>query len=229
MNNPVNTASSVPPILFLVIANISKRCNIRSLIASAVAFRAEILIVGQPKFSIETHAPGGLPPGVTFTRFSDLPSCRDFVHSRGGTLIGVEIGGGARNIDEEPFLGTCAFMPGNEGSGMSEQQKACCDSFVYISQHGGGTASLNVTVAASIVLHRYAGWRSDMGTTTTTTSTTPSTSEAAPTTTAAPPTATATTTSTAPAPAPAATTTSTAPAPAPAPAPAVAPIPTTRP
>ncbi|CAM9640906.1 unnamed protein product [Ectocarpus sp. 12 AP-2014] len=109
-------------------------------------------------------------------------------------------------------------MPGNEasaGSGMSEQQKACCDSFVYISQHGGGTASLNVTVAASIVLHRYAGWRSDMGTTTTTTtSTTPSTSEAAPPTTAAPPTAAATTTSTAP---------------APAPAPAVAPIPTTRP
>lgn len=46
---------------------------------------------------------------------------------------------------------------------MSEKQKACCDSFVYISQHGGGTASLNVTVAASIVLHRYAGWRSDGG------------------------------------------------------------------
>ncbi|CAB1117421.1 unnamed protein product [Ectocarpus sp. CCAP 1310/34] len=142
--------------------------------------------VGQPKFSIETHAPRGLPPGITFTRFSDLPSCRDYVHSRGGTLIGVEIGGGARNIDEEPFLGTCAFMPGNEGSGMSEQQKACCDSFVYISQHGGGTASLNVAVAASIVLHRYAGWRSNMGTTTTTTTTTstPSTSEAAPTATA---------------------------------------------
>ncbi|CAM9499816.1 unnamed protein product [Ectocarpus sp. 4 AP-2014] len=158
MNMPVSAASSVPPVLFLVIANISKRCNIRSLIAAAVAFRAEILIVGQPKFSVETHAPRGLPPGITFTRFSDLPSCRDYVHSRGGTLIGVEIGGGARNIDEEPFLGTCAFMPGNEGSGMSEQQKACCDSFVYISQHGGGTASLNVTVAASIVLHRYAGW-----------------------------------------------------------------------
>ncbi|CAM9800989.1 unnamed protein product [Hapterophycus canaliculatus] len=44
---------------------------------------------------------------------------------------------------------------------MSPQQKACCDSFVYISQHGAGTASLNVTVAASIILHRYAGWRSD--------------------------------------------------------------------
>ena len=33
-----------------------------------------------------------------------------------------------------------------------------CDSFVYISQYGVGTASLNVAVAASIVLHHYALW-----------------------------------------------------------------------
>lgn len=72
--------------------------------------------VGQPKFSIETHAPppDRLPPGFSVRRFPDLPSCRDFVHSRGGTLVGVEIGEGARNVDEEPFSGTCAFMPGNE-------------------------------------------------------------------------------------------------------------------
>lgn len=44
---------------------------------------------------------------------------------------------------------------------MSERQKAVCDSFVYISQYGGGTASLNVTVATSIILHRYSAWRID--------------------------------------------------------------------
>ena len=32
-----------------------------------------------------------------------------------------------------------------------------CDFFVYIPQYGGGTASLNVTVAASIVLQHFAG------------------------------------------------------------------------
>lgn len=32
-----------------------------------------------------------------------------------------------------------------------------CDFFVYIPQYGGGTASLNVTVAASIVLHHFGG------------------------------------------------------------------------
>ncbi len=33
-----------------------------------------------------------------------------------------------------------------------------CDSFVYIPQYGMGTASLNVTVAASIILHQFALW-----------------------------------------------------------------------
>ncbi|CAN0504635.1 unnamed protein product, partial [Laminaria digitata] len=67
---------------------------------------------------METHAPNGLPPGFAVRRFADLPSCRDFIHSAGGTLVGVEIGAGARNVDEEPFAGTCAFMPGNEASGV---------------------------------------------------------------------------------------------------------------
>ena len=49
-------------------------------------------------------------------------------------------------------------MLGNEGQGLSHRQCSACDSFVYIPQYGAGTASLNVVVAASIVLHRYATW-----------------------------------------------------------------------
>ena len=45
-----------------------------------------------------------------------------------------------------------------QGTGLSEHQLKLCDSFVYIPQHGQGTASLNVTVAASIVLHHFALW-----------------------------------------------------------------------
>jgi tRNA G18 (ribose-2'-O)-methylase SpoU len=49
-------------------------------------------------------------------------------------------------------------MLGNEGQGMNAKQMSLCDKFVYIPQHGPGTASLNVAVAASIVLHHYALW-----------------------------------------------------------------------
>ena len=45
-----------------------------------------------------------------------------------------------------------------QGTGLSQHQLELCDSFVYIPQHGQGTASLNVTVAASIVLHQFAVW-----------------------------------------------------------------------
>lgn len=41
---------------------------------------------------------------------------------------------------------------------MSQRQIRNCDGFVYIAQFGKGTASLNVAVAGSIVMHRYALW-----------------------------------------------------------------------
>jgi hypothetical protein len=45
-----------------------------------------------------------------------------------------------------------------QGHGLSEKQVAMCDAFVYIPQYGDGTASLNVTVATSIVLQHFAEW-----------------------------------------------------------------------
>ena len=54
-------------------------------------------------------------------------------------------------------------MLGNEGQGLSPKQISLCDSFVYIPQHGCGTASLNVAVACSIVLHHFALWAGETG------------------------------------------------------------------
>ncbi len=45
-----------------------------------------------------------------------------------------------------------------QGHGLTSKQISLCDSFVYIQQYGAGTASLNVAVAASIVLHHFALW-----------------------------------------------------------------------
>ena len=52
-----------------------------------------------------------------------------------------------------------AFMTSaRQGTGLSADELAACDALVYIPQHGAGTASLNVAVAASIVLHHFAVW-----------------------------------------------------------------------
>ena len=72
--------------------------------------------------------------------------------------MGVEIHGQAKNLEDfcaqEPSTDKAFFM-GNEGQGLQAKHMDSCDSFVIISQYGGGTASLNVNVAASIVLHRF--------------------------------------------------------------------------
>ena len=57
-----------------------------------------------------------------------------------------------------PFRRSSAFLMGNEGQGLSEKEKAICDSFVYMPQYQTNTASLNVCVATSIVLHHFAKW-----------------------------------------------------------------------
>lgn len=56
-----------------------------------------------------------------------------------------------------PFDPACV-PPGAQGQGLTTKQIGLCDSFVYIEQYGAGTASLNVAVAASIVLHHFALW-----------------------------------------------------------------------
>lgn len=61
-------------------------------------------------------------------------------------------------MNQHPFRRSTAFLLGNEGTGLSTKELEICDFFVYIPQYGCGTASLNVTVAASIVLHHFAVW-----------------------------------------------------------------------
>lgn len=48
-------------------------------------------------------------------------------------------------------------MMGNEGEGLSKKQIALCDDLVYIPQFGNAV-SLNVNVAAGIVLQHFATW-----------------------------------------------------------------------
>ncbi|OAY80258.1 hypothetical protein ACMD2_18428 [Ananas comosus] len=79
--------------------------------------------------------------------------------ARSAAAFGVsEIVDGAMPVTDHPFRKSTAFLLGNEGTGLSERECEICDFFVYIPQYGGGTASLNVTVAASIVLHHFGVW-----------------------------------------------------------------------
>ncbi|CEM20198.1 unnamed protein product [Vitrella brassicaformis CCMP3155] len=143
---------------FLLLHNIGKRSNWGSLLRSASAFGvSEVLVVGERK--LKTFGNQGTLPHLQFRYFNTLEAAVEWLHARDITLIGVEIVDEAIPVHHpQAFERSSCIMLGNEGTGMTAKQLQMCDRFVYTPQYGGGTASLNVTVAGSIVLHHFAIW-----------------------------------------------------------------------
>eukprot|EP01024_Parvocaulis_polyphysoides_P020555 TRINITY_DN19625_c0_g2_i1.p1 TRINITY_DN19625_c0_g2~~TRINITY_DN19625_c0_g2_i1.p1 ORF type:complete len:256 (+),score=30.15 TRINITY_DN19625_c0_g2_i1:57-824(+) len=143
---------------FVIVHNISKRANIGTLLRCCTAFNVTtVCLTGSRQFN--TFGAHGSGDFVHLMHFDTLDDCVQYLKSdHKCRIIGIEITEDAVSISKHPFEGNSAFMLGNEGTGMTQKQISLCDSFVYIPQFGPGTASLNVTVAASIVLHHFATW-----------------------------------------------------------------------
>ncbi|XP_024539040.1 uncharacterized protein LOC9653118 isoform X1 [Selaginella moellendorffii] len=142
---------------YVVVHNVAKRHNIGTLARSATAFGvSEMILVGKKDFnSFGSH---GSAHHVRFRHFHSLLEARDYLKGIGCDICGVEITEGAVAVHKHPFQRSTAFLLGNEGTGLSPKEMEICDFFTYIPQVGCGTASLNVTVAASIVLHHFSVW-----------------------------------------------------------------------
>ncbi|KAI5654186.1 hypothetical protein M9H77_31373 [Catharanthus roseus] len=142
---------------YVVVHNIAKRHNIGTLARSCTAFGvSELILVGRRDFN--AFGSHGSTAHVRLRHFYSLSEAKSFLKERDCDICGVEITGNALAVNEHPFRRSTAFVLGNEGQGLSAKQSEICDFFVYIPQYGCGTASLNVTVAASIVLHQFGVW-----------------------------------------------------------------------
>ncbi|OIW18453.1 hypothetical protein TanjilG_13205 [Lupinus angustifolius] len=143
---------------YVVVHNIAKRHNVGTLARSATAFGvSELILVGRRDFnSFGSH---GSSSHLRFRHFHSLHDARTFLKDdRDCDICGVEITNDAVAVNQHPFKKNTAFLLGNEGTGLSPKEIEICDFFVYIPHYGPGTASLNVTVAASIVLHHFGVW-----------------------------------------------------------------------
>lgn len=140
---------------FLILFNIAKDSNFGFLIRTANAFGAQVIVVGNPKFSR-----GGASGGTRYTKvtkFYSLPEALEFVRQRGCEVIGIEIGEDSESIWDSPYRGSAAFMVGNEGTGLTSNQIDCCDRLVHVPQYGDAV-SCNVNVAGGVVLSHFANW-----------------------------------------------------------------------
>ncbi|URE33764.1 SpoU rRNA Methylase family [Musa troglodytarum] len=142
----------------VVVHNVAKRHNVGTMARSATAFGvSEIVLVGRRDFN--AFGSHGSTSHLRFRHFHSLSQARHYLkEERNCDICGVEITDGALSIADHPFRKSTAFLLGNEGTGLSAKECEICDFFVYIPQYGCGTASLNVTVAASIVLHHFGVW-----------------------------------------------------------------------
>lgn len=140
---------------FLILFNVAKRSNFGFMIRSCNAFGTEPVVIGKTKYNT-VGAVGGTRR-TPVHHFYTLPEGIEFVRSQGCRIYGIEIMPDARSVSEEPFRGPTAFMVGNEGAGLLPAQTKWCDDFIYIPQYGSAV-SLNVSVAAGIILHRFAEW-----------------------------------------------------------------------
>ncbi|KAF6252749.1 Alpha/beta knot methyltransferase [Scenedesmus sp. NREL 46B-D3] len=153
-----STSGQQHPHCYVIVYNVSKKHNVGTLLRSCTAFGVkEVCLVGSRHFN--AFGSHGADAHVQLRHFPTIDSCCTYLKDTAGCrILGVEIDAAAQPVQGHPFSGNTAFMLGNEGQGLSEKQMRLCDGFVYIPQHGQGTASLNVTVAASIILHHFAVW-----------------------------------------------------------------------
>jgi tRNA G18 (ribose-2'-O)-methylase SpoU len=140
---------------FLIIHNVAKKHNVGSIIRSAAAMNvSEIWVVGKRKLA--SFGNQGTAKRVVYRNFLGLAEVKDYAEANSIQIVGVEIMESSKSIWTTPFSTSTAFFMGNEGTGMDEAEKEICHGFVYIPQYNSNTESLNVSVAAGIVLSHFA-------------------------------------------------------------------------
>ena len=140
---------------FLIIYNVSKKHNVGSIIRSASAMNVnEVWVLGKKKISAFGNQ--GTAKRVVYRFFDNVTQLKSHAVESKVQILGIEIIDSAKSIWTFPFSGSTAFVMGNEGTGLTDLEKEICDGFVYIPQYQSNTESLNVSVAAGIVLNHFA-------------------------------------------------------------------------
>ena len=149
------------PACYLLLANSKSRHNVGTIVRSAVAFGVrELIVVGDVGARVATFGAQRTEAHLPMTRAPRVREALAALRARvpGLRVCGIEIHARAVDVNSRPWRGPTAFLAGAEGAGLCAAHLAECDDLVYIPQCGNGTASLNVSVAVSIVLQHFASW-----------------------------------------------------------------------
>ena len=122
-----------------IIHNIAKVNNVLQLIKLAIIYKLTPVIVGCKSFRLaieRAKQEGGVMNPHFFDRLEDAKDVLQIC------IVGVEIDPSAMTVQsfQPQNVIPLAFLPGNEGTGLTSSQRRLVDFFVVVPQYGSGTA-----------------------------------------------------------------------------------------
>ena len=139
--------------MHIAIENLGHDFNIGTIVRSANAFLVnEVHIVGKKRWNRR-----GAMVTDRYQHVHHHENAEDFIawaKQQNIPVIGIDNMQGSVKLEKFAFPQRCVLVVGQEGSGLSEQMRAGCDSLVEISQFGS-TRSINVGAAAAIAMHEW--------------------------------------------------------------------------
>ena len=136
----------------LILDDIQDPGNLGTIIRSAVAFNFDTIVVSYGTVDLYNPKVVRSTKGMLFNVNILVRDIVSFVKELDGYAIyGTDVVDGV-NIKDEIMPSKLAIVIGNEGKGISDMVKECCNKFIYIGM-SNDCESLNAGVAASIIMY----------------------------------------------------------------------------
>jgi tRNA G18 (ribose-2'-O)-methylase SpoU len=144
----------------LVLPRISKTDNLGALIRIAAGLGTDGVLLGpeccDPYYRQAVRVSMGAVFDLPLARSADLARDLQRLRQAGVQRVAAVLGAGAEPLSSATPARRMAFLLGNEADGLRPEELALCDRRVTIPMDRG-VDSLNVAVAAGIILHHFRG------------------------------------------------------------------------
>lgn len=148
----------------IVLENLHKDYNISAILRTCESFGIqEVHVIPQPgEGKVFRTVTQGCHKWLTVHRYDDVSACFRVLKERGFTILAGAFGRDAAPLLETDFSGRVALVFSNELNGANPEVLDQVDGFFVIPM-GGFSRSLNVSVAAGIVIHHVLRYKAEKG------------------------------------------------------------------
>jgi 23S rRNA (guanosine2251-2'-O)-methyltransferase len=146
--------------LFVMLDGVQDPHNLGAIIRTAECAGASCVVIPERRSAKVTAVAASASAGainlIPIAEVNNMNRAIEYLQKLGVWVLGTAMGG--KNYDEADYKGKTAIVMGSEGGGLHRLTAEKCDDIVGIRMYGD-TSSLNVSVAAGIVLFEAAKQR----------------------------------------------------------------------